>query len=64
MCIWISAACLHGYHPRWPALKIARFADAVRSVVAAAPGATPHWTNEECSALAAILVKENHAVRV
>lgn len=47
-----AAAFLHGYDQAWPVLKIARYANALGSIVAARPGATPPWTIEEWSAKA------------
>jgi fructokinase len=46
-----AAAFLHGYHRGWPPVKTARFANALGSIVASRPGATPSWTVEECLAL-------------
>jgi fructokinase len=42
-----AAAFLHGYHRRWPPQKTARYANALGSIVASRPGATPPWTIEE-----------------
>lgn len=47
-----SAALLHGLHNNWPVIKTARFANALGSIVASRPGATPSWTLEECLARA------------
>jgi fructokinase len=47
-----SAAFLHGYGRDWPMDKTARFANALGSIVASRPGATPAWTVEECWKLA------------
>ncbi len=49
-----AAAFLHGYHHDWPVLRTARFANALGSIVASRPGATPEWSLEECLQLAAI----------
>jgi len=56
-----AAAFLHGYHLRWPALQIGRFANAVGSLVASRAGATPEWSVEECCALASISTGEIYA---
>ena len=50
-----AAAFLHGYHRDWPVEKIARCANALGSIVASRPGATPPWTIEEWKAKAASL---------
>ncbi len=47
-----AAACLHGYHRRWPMAQTARFANALGALVASLPGATPNWLLEDCQALA------------
>lgn len=52
-----AAAFLHGYHQRWPILRTARFANAVGSIVASRPGATPVWSLEEALELASIPVE-------
>jgi fructokinase len=42
-----AAGFLHGLHKAWPMARIACFANALGAVVAARPGATPHWTLED-----------------
>jgi len=48
-----AAGFLHGLHRGWSLERIGRFANALGSIVASRPGATPVWTLEECSILAA-----------
>lgn len=49
-----AAAFLQGYHEGWPVLRTARFANALGSIVASRPGATPEWSIDECLQLASI----------
>jgi fructokinase len=49
-----SAAFLHGYGRNWPIDKTACFANALGSIVASRPGATPEWTVDECWKLASL----------
>jgi fructokinase len=42
-----AAAFLHGLGERWPAQKVADFANRVGALVASRPGGTPSWTVEE-----------------
>lgn len=49
-----AAAFLHGYHRRWPTVRIARFANALGSIVASKAGATPNWSLQECLTIASI----------
>jgi fructokinase len=53
-----GAAFLHGYHHRWSIGETARFANALGSIVASRPGATPAWTIEECFERASIAPAE------
>jgi fructokinase len=46
-----AAALLHGMGKRWPAGKIADFANRVGALVASRPGAISSWTVEEAGAL-------------
>jgi fructokinase len=46
-----AAAFLHGLNCRWPAARIADFANRVGAVIASKPGGTPLWTPAECEAL-------------
>jgi fructokinase len=46
-----AAGFLHGYALGWPIDRTAAFANALGAVVASRPGATPHWTMDEISAL-------------
>ncbi len=46
-----AAAFLHGYHLHWPLARCAAFANALGSLVASRPGATPVWRMEECEAI-------------
>jgi fructokinase len=43
-----SAAFLHGYHRGWAIGRVARFANALGSIVASRAGATPDWSVQEC----------------
>lgn len=43
-----SAAFLHGLGQGWPLERIARFGNALGSIVASRPGATPSWELREC----------------
>lgn len=47
-----AAGFLHGYHQGWTPERTARFANALGSIVASRPGATPKWSMEECIQLA------------
>lgn len=47
-----AAAFLHGYHRNWPMPRIARFANALGSIVASRPGAIPAWSLDECLEIA------------
>lgn len=47
-----AAAFLHGYHRDWPMPRIARFANALGSIVASRPGAIPTWSLDECLEIA------------
>jgi fructokinase len=47
-----AAGFLHGLDRGWPTEQIAHFANALGSIVASRPGATPHWSAEECLAAA------------
>lgn len=49
-----AAAFLHGFHHHWPIERIARFANALGSIVASKAGATPNWSIEECFTVAGI----------
>ena len=46
-----SAALLHGFEQDWSMVKTAQFANAVGSVVASRPGATPSWSIDDALAL-------------
>ena len=46
-----AAAFLHGLISKWPAARIAEFANRVGALVASRPGAIPDWTVEEAVAL-------------
>ena len=46
-----SAALLHGFHQGWPTAKSAHFANAIGSLVASRPGATPCWSVEDAFAI-------------
>lgn len=46
-----AAAFLHGYDRGWPVARCASFANALGSMVASRPGATPVWRMEECEAI-------------
>jgi fructokinase len=50
-----AAAFLHGYHRQWPSLQTASYANALGSIVASRPGATPAWTMQEWTDRAASL---------
>jgi fructokinase len=56
-----AAAFLHGYHRGWPALRTARFANALGSIIASKAGATPSWSREECLAVASMSNREMDA---
>jgi fructokinase len=43
-----SAAFLHGLESGWPIDRVASFANALGSIVASRPGATPFWDRAEC----------------
>lgn len=49
-----SAGFLHGYHHEWAIERAARFANGLGSIVASRPGATPHWSMQECLQLASV----------
>jgi fructokinase len=49
-----SAAFLHGYHRGWKIEQAARLANALGSIVASRPGATPHWSLQECLQLTSV----------
>jgi fructokinase len=49
-----AAAFLHGYYRGWPIVRIARFANALGSIIASKAGATPTWSLEECLAVASM----------
>jgi len=53
-----AAAFLHGYHRAWPIERIARFANALGSIVASKAGPTPSWPVEDCLAVASISLNE------
>ncbi len=46
-----AAALVHCHHAGWPIAEIATFANAVGAIVASRAGATPVWTNEDCTAM-------------
>ncbi len=46
-----AAAFVHGLSLKWPAPRIADFANRVAALVASRPGGTPAWTVEEAQAL-------------
>lgn len=56
-----AAGFLHGYHRKWAMQKTARFANALGSIVASRPGATPRWAMDECVSLASIPAEPEHS---
>ena len=48
-----AAAYLHGFSSGWPVTETARFANALGSIVASRPGATPAWSLDEVLTLTA-----------
>jgi fructokinase len=46
-----SAALVHGISARWPAMRVADFANRVGALVASRPGGTPNWALAEALAL-------------
>jgi fructokinase len=46
-----AAALLHGIDARWPAPRVADFANRLGALVAGRKGGTPEWSMEELQAL-------------
>jgi fructokinase len=59
-----AAGFLDGYHQGWPAVRTARFANALGSIVASRPGATPEWSIEECFRLTSSYLETDYSTMI